>query len=287
MPLLPAAVGVMTSEFAAARADGGDLLSVLDATPVGILEMEADGRILLANPAALKLLLPLAGTASVGNLFDSLHAVAPWFREMIGAFALSAGSACKDLWISLPSDADGGALEVSITAFGMGDNRIVVTITELRDHGRGQRADAGEPVADRPAGSEVSAIEVRARAMALRDCVLIVDDEFLVAQGIAIQVEDMGLRVCAIAETAEDALSSALIHRPRLALIDVRLQGEHDGVDAAITIHREVGSKIIFITGSQEPDTLDRLSAIGAAEILFKPVSGRQLCEAVERSLRT
>jgi DNA-binding NarL/FixJ family response regulator len=116
----------------------------------------------------------------------------------------------------------------------------------------------------------------------LQSCVLVVEDEFLIAQGICMQVEDIGLPVCGTAATADDAVAAALEHRPMIVLMDVRLQGLGDGVDAALAIHEHVGSKVIFVTGSREPATLDRIGMDHPAGVLFKPVSDRQLRTAIE-----
>lgn len=115
----------------------------------------------------------------------------------------------------------------------------------------------------------------------LQACVLVVEDEFVIAQGLCMQVEDIGLPVCATAATAADAVAAALAHRPMLVLMDVRLQGEGDGVDAALAIHDRVGSKVIFVTGSREPATLERIDLDHPSAVLFKPVSDRQLQTAI------
>ena len=72
----------------------------------------------------------------------------------------------------------------------------------------------------------------------LQNCVLVVDDEFLIAMGFRTQVEDMGLAVCGTAATAEEAVLQAQTHRPAVVLMDMRLWGKRDGVDAAIAIHK-------------------------------------------------
>jgi DNA-binding NarL/FixJ family response regulator len=121
---------------------------------------------------------------------------------------------------------------------------------------------------------------------ALRRCALIVDDEYLIAWGLRTQVESMGLAVCATAASAEDAIASARRHRPQIVLMDVRLQGEKDGVDAALAIHEEVGSKLIFITGSREPATMARIQLDHPSAVLFKPISDRELRSAIEVAAR-
>ena len=115
--------------------------------------------------------------------------------------------------------------------------------------------------------------------------VLVVDDEFLIAQGLCLQVEDLDMAVCGTAATADEAVALAQLHKPELVLMDVRLRGDKDGVDAALAIHHAVGSKVIFITGSREPSTIARIQMDHPAGVLFKPSSDRQLRSAVEVAL--
>jgi DNA-binding NarL/FixJ family response regulator len=115
----------------------------------------------------------------------------------------------------------------------------------------------------------------------LRRHVLVVDDEFLIVMGLIKQVEDMGLTVCGSASTADEAIELARLHRPMVVLMDMRLDGAKDGVDAALTIHEEIGSKVIFITGSQDPNTVARIHTDHPCAILFKPVSSQQLRDAI------
>jgi CheY-like chemotaxis protein len=115
--------------------------------------------------------------------------------------------------------------------------------------------------------------------------VLVVEDEFIIADLFAGQIEDMGLTVCGIADTAEQAIALAIEHRPALVLMDVRLKGVLDGVDASIAIHDAVDSKVIFITGAHEPATLKRIELDHASAVLIKPLFGRKLETAVELAL--
>jgi len=120
----------------------------------------------------------------------------------------------------------------------------------------------------------------------LQKSVLIVEDEYLIALGLSAQIEDMGLSVCATADTAEDAIAQARMHRPAIILMDVRLRGTKDGVDAAMVIHGTIGSKVIFITGSKEQATIDRIGQDHPFALLFKPISDRQLHDTVNDAIR-
>jgi DNA-binding NarL/FixJ family response regulator len=118
----------------------------------------------------------------------------------------------------------------------------------------------------------------------LRDHILIVDDEFMICELLTIFVEDIGWKVCGTAATAKEAIALAQQYRPAIVLMDMRLRGEEDGVDAAIVIHDTVGSKVIFVTGSSEPSTFKRISLDHPSSVLTKPVNERQLREAIERA---
>ena len=119
----------------------------------------------------------------------------------------------------------------------------------------------------------------------LTKAVMIVEDERLIAMGLSAQIQDMGLEVCATADTAESAVAKAQLFRPAIILMDVRLRGDQDGIDAALAIYETVGSKIIFITGSREQATLDRIAMDHPFATLFKPISHRQLENTVDEAM--
>jgi CheY-like chemotaxis protein len=119
----------------------------------------------------------------------------------------------------------------------------------------------------------------------LEGTVLIVEDEFVIRELFRLQVEELGLTVCGCASTAADAIALAKKHQPGVVLMDMRLRGAPDGVDAALVIHESVGSKVIFITGSREPETLARIGTDHPAKVLFKPLSPNQLQNALREAL--
>jgi DNA-binding NarL/FixJ family response regulator len=115
----------------------------------------------------------------------------------------------------------------------------------------------------------------------LRHCVLVVDDEVLIAELWCMILEDMQVEVCGIARNVASAIALANQFRPKVILMDVRLEGPGDGIDAAIAIRQSVGSKVIFITGSRDSPTIARIQAAGPARVLFKPVGDGELQDAV------
>src|SRR3954453_16356207 len=122
--------------------------------------------------------------------------------------------------------------------------------------------------------------------MSADTCVLVVDDEQLIALGLRMTLEDMGIEVCGMAATADKAVELGRLHQPGIILMDVRLRGRRDGVDAALEIHRTLDVAIIFITGSREPETVERIHQDHPAAILFKPILPIHLKEAIEKVLQ-
>ncbi|MEQ1783834.1 MAG: response regulator [Hyphomonadaceae bacterium] len=117
---------------------------------------------------------------------------------------------------------------------------------------------------------------------------LIVEDQFLAVEFLRIWVEAYGFVVCGVARSAPRAIELAVELDPDYILMDVRLEGEKDGVDAAIAIHerllaihQKVKARIIYCTGSSEASTLSRISADHPFAILIKPIEPTELGAAL------
>jgi len=79
--------------------------------------------------------------------------------------------------------------------------------------------------------------------------VLIVEDDFLIAMQTESALTDAGITVVGVASTAEEAVLLARQNKPVLAVMDIRLAGQRDGIEAAGDLFRELGVRCIFATG--------------------------------------
>jgi DNA-binding NarL/FixJ family response regulator len=113
--------------------------------------------------------------------------------------------------------------------------------------------------------------------------VLIVEDQFLASEFLKIWSEAYGFEVCGVATTSDEAIDLAKRHSPTHVLMDVRLDGPRDGVDAAMAIQALIDTRIIYCTGSSEPSTVMRIHTDHPFEILFKPIDPQLLGEALMR----
>ena len=120
-----------------------------------------------------------------------------------------------------------------------------------------------------------------------RDRILVVEDDWAVAQDFKQVLESDGFEVSSIVSSGSDAVHLARQERVDLVLMDIGLAGSMDGIDAARFIRQGPRLPILFITGRTDKDTLQRVMAEGPAGVLLKPVNEQQLREAVRAMIRT
>ncbi len=115
--------------------------------------------------------------------------------------------------------------------------------------------------------------------------VLVVEDNYLVALETKDILESAGYAVPVVAASGKEALASAAAHPPALALVDVSLTGDLDGIETAIQL-LALGVRTIFATGHAKPEIVARGQDANPIAWLFKPYADRELMRAVAEALR-
>ena len=116
--------------------------------------------------------------------------------------------------------------------------------------------------------------------------VLIVEDDYLVGTQMQGALTQAGFEVVGVASSAEEAIELAAAERPMLAVMDIRLQGQRDGVDAALALFANHGIRCIFATAYHTAETRARARTAQPLAWIPKPYSVRSLVEAVEEACR-
>jgi CheY-like chemotaxis protein len=114
--------------------------------------------------------------------------------------------------------------------------------------------------------------------------VLVVEDDALIAMDLSVSISQLGGDVVEVATTANEAMQFVRDLQPDVVLMDVRLRGEPDGVEAAQIIRARGTTPIVFVTGNSDPETLRRMTRLEGAQIILKPVLINELRDAIIRA---
>lgn len=112
--------------------------------------------------------------------------------------------------------------------------------------------------------------------------ILVVEDESVVAHDLADTLAELGYVVIDIVATGEQAIERSLTTRPSVVLMDIRLAGAVDGIEAAVRIHAELDVPIIFLTAHSDDHTLQRAKHTYPLAYLVKPFREAELRCAIE-----
>ena len=126
---------------------------------------------------------------------------------------------------------------------------------------------------DEPEHQQEGSKDTKARSLR----VLIVEDEFFISLDTKALLQGLGHNVVAIAVSADEAVRVAERERPDLVLMDIRLIGARDGIDAAAEIHRRFAIRSIFVTANTDAATRGRAQALAPVAFLEKPLTEPRL----------
>ena len=115
--------------------------------------------------------------------------------------------------------------------------------------------------------------------------VLIVEDEEIVAADLAGKLEQLGYQVVGTAAKGEEAVESACRLKPEVVLMDIRLKGAMDGIEAAEAILRRHSAPVIYLTAHSDQATLERAKLSQPYGYILKPFEERELSTTIEMAL--
>jgi DNA-binding NarL/FixJ family response regulator len=115
---------------------------------------------------------------------------------------------------------------------------------------------------------------------------LIIEDEVLIAEELRGRLSLLGFSVIAAVDSAEEGIAIAARERPDVVLMDIRLKGEKDGVQAAKEIHEQVDVPVIYLTAYSDRQTLDRVKTSEYDGFILKPFRARELQSTIEIAMK-
>uniref|UniRef100_I2PXV2 CheY-like receiver domain-containing protein n=1 Tax=Desulfovibrio sp. U5L TaxID=596152 RepID=I2PXV2_9BACT len=102
--------------------------------------------------------------------------------------------------------------------------------------------------------------------------VMIVEDEAITAMATGAMLKRLGHVVAASVSTGEAALEAFFRHAPDLVLMDIRLDGEMDGIETARRMRRESNVPVVFVTAYVDERTRRLAAEAGPLAFVAKPL---------------
>src|SRR5262249_60057718 len=111
---------------------------------------------------------------------------------------------------------------------------------------------------------------------------LVVEDECIVAFDLRVALEDMGYAVVATVASSDEALRAADQHRPDLVLMDIKITGRADGIEAGCALRDRHRIPVVYLTANADGATLSRALATEPGGYLVKPYNEHTLRTTIE-----
>lgn len=115
--------------------------------------------------------------------------------------------------------------------------------------------------------------------------IMVVEDDKIISMEIRERLESLGYEVPAVVYTGEKAIEKATETLPDLVLMDIRLAGKIDGIEAAEKIRFLLDIPVVYLTAYSDETTLQRAKVTEPYGYIVKPLEERELHSTIEISL--
>ena len=115
--------------------------------------------------------------------------------------------------------------------------------------------------------------------------ILVVEDDNIVVLELRDRLQSLGYAVSGVASYGGEAIEKAAETRPDLVLMDIRLKGAVDGVEAAEEIRARFDIPVVYLTAYADENTLQRAKVTEPYGYIIKPFEERELHSAIEVAL--
>lgn len=112
---------------------------------------------------------------------------------------------------------------------------------------------------------------------------MVVDDDRLVLATLVAGLKQAGFEIIE-ADNGDDAILLARKHKPKLAILDMRMQGK-SGMDVARYLAANTDTGFMFLSAFGDSDIVEEATRMGALGYLVKPLDVRQIVPAVRAAL--
>ena len=115
--------------------------------------------------------------------------------------------------------------------------------------------------------------------------IIIAEDEKIVAKDIENKLKKSGYDVLGVVSTGKELLNKVSESAPDLVLMDIKLDGEMDGIETAIKLRDGYGVPVVYLTAYADKLTLTRINETKPGGYVLKPFKLTELRKSIEVAL--
>lgn len=115
--------------------------------------------------------------------------------------------------------------------------------------------------------------------------ILVVEDERIVSKDLQITLQTLGYTISGVAYSAREAIEKAIETSPDVILMDIMLNDEITGIEAAAIIRSRKDIPLIYLTAYSDDTILQQAGITQPLGYLLKPFTERELRTAIEMAL--
>ena len=112
--------------------------------------------------------------------------------------------------------------------------------------------------------------------------ILIVEDDKMLCTIFEMFIKQLGYELTGISQTGTEAIKICGIDRPDVVLMDIHLEGDINGIDAAKEIYESYNIPIVYVTSDIEQETIEKAIFKNTYGFLMKPIYQSTLRVAIE-----
>ncbi|MDH7511578.1 MAG: response regulator [Clostridiales bacterium] len=115
--------------------------------------------------------------------------------------------------------------------------------------------------------------------------ILVVEDEAIIAMDIQLILRKLGFWDSEVVYSGEESIQRVAERKPHLVLMDIKLKGKLDGIEAATHIFYDYKVPVIYITAFGDEDTLKRANGSARYGFITKPFEEADLQSTIQNAL--
>jgi len=115
--------------------------------------------------------------------------------------------------------------------------------------------------------------------------ILVAEDENIIALDISNTLHRLGYKISGIVASGEEIMKELEVSKPDLIMMDIMLEGNMTGIDAAKIVSEKYELPVVFLTALTDEQTLQKAKITNPFGYILKPYDEKSLHSAIEMAL--